>query len=134
MLKKLTALYALITTACASWQKQPPPVPRVVAEESHGRYPHVRVELTSGQRYDIYTPSVVGDSIIGLSKPASDSKAERIAVATSDVKNIERQKFSGGRTLVAVLAITVAVAAIVGAAASSSSSSSSNSSCSSSGA
>lgn len=134
MLKKLTALYALITTACASWQTQPPPVPSVVKEEGSKRDSHVRVELTSGQRYDIYTPSVVGDSIIGIDQPIDNPKAKRVAVATSDIKSISRRKFSGGRTLVAVVAIGVAAVAIVGAAASSSSSSSSNSSCSSSGA
>jgi hypothetical protein len=60
-------------------------------------------------------------------------EAERIAVATADIKSIARHKISPGRTLLAVVAITVAVVAIVGSSGSSSSSSSSNSSCASSG-
>ncbi len=129
MLKKLTALYALITTACASWQTQRAPAPRVVEESGAGGEAHVRVELNSGQRYEIYAAVVAGDSIIGRSKPNAQPEANRIAVATSDIKSIARHKFSAGRTLVLVTAITVAVVALVGAAASSGSSSSSNSSC-----
>ena len=134
MLKKLTALYALIATACTSWQTQHAPVPRVVEESGARGEEYIRVELNSGQRYDIYAAQVAGDSIIGRNKPVAGPEAERIAVATSDVKSIARHKFSTGRTLVLVAAITVAVVALVGAAGSSSSTSSSNSSCSSSGA
>jgi hypothetical protein len=119
MLKKLPALYAVITTACATWQTQPPPVSRVVAEESHGRDPHVRVELTSGQRRDIYAPSVAGDSITGLSEPASDAKAQRVAVATSDIKSISRRKTSAGLTVVTLAVIAAVVFALVVAAGSS---------------
>lgn len=129
MLKKLTALYALISTACASWQTQRGPAARVVEESGAHGESYIRVELNSGQRYDIYAAGVAGDSIIGRNKPVAGPEAERIAVATSDIKSIARHKFSAGRTLVLVAAITVAVVALVGAAGSSSSSSSSNSSC-----
>jgi hypothetical protein len=129
MLKKLTALYALATTACTSWQTQHAPAPRVVEESGARGEEYIRVELKSGQRYEVYAATVAGDSVIGRNKPVAGPEAERIAVATSDIKSISRHKFSAGRTLIAVVAITVAVVAIVGAAGSSSSSSSSNSSC-----
>ena len=128
MLKKLTALYALITTACTSWQTQHAPVPRVVEESGAHGEAYIRVELNSGQRYEVYAATVANDSIIGRNKPVAGPEAERIAVATSDVKSISRHKFSAGRTLIAVVAVTLAVVVIAGAAGSSSSSSS-NSSC-----
>ncbi len=130
MWKKLAAVYALVSTACTSWQTQRGPVPGVVEQSTAKGENLVRVDLTSGERYEIYAARVVGDSIIGRNTPTVKGQTQRIAVATADVRSISLHKFSAGRTLVAVAAITVAVVALVGAAASSgSSSSSSNSSC-----
>jgi hypothetical protein len=131
MWKKLTALYALISTACASWQTQRGPAPRAVEESAAKGEETIRVELKSGTRWEIYAAKLVGDSIIGRNTPVMIPETQRIAVATADVKSVSRHKFSAGRTILAVAAITVAVVAIVGAAASSgsSSSSTSNSSC-----
>jgi hypothetical protein len=131
MWKKLTAVYALVSTACASWQTQRGPVPRAVEESAGKGEEAIRVELKSGTRWEIYAAKVVGDSIIGRNTPAVIPEAQRIAVATADVKSISRHKLNAGRTILAVAAITVAAVAIVGVAAASgsSSSSSSNSSC-----
>lgn len=132
MWKKLTALYALTSTACASWQTQRGPASGAVEQSAAKGEQTIRVELKSGTRWEIYGARLVGDSIIGRNTPTAIPESQRIAVATADVKSISRNKFSPGRTIVAVVAITVAVVAIVGVAAasgSSSSSSSSNSSC-----
>jgi hypothetical protein len=128
MLKKLTALYALVSTACASWQTQHAPAPRVVEESGAHGDAYIRVDVNSGQRYEIYAATVVGDSIIGRNTPSAIPETQRIAVATADVKSISRHKFSAGRTVIALVVITVAVVALVGSAGSGSSSSSSNSS------
>jgi len=129
VLKKLTAVYALVSTACASWQTQNGPPARTVEESGKHGESYIRVDVKSGERFEIYAATAVGDSIIGRNTPAARADAVRIAVATSDIKTISRQKFSAGRTLIAVVAITVAIVALIGAAGSSSSSSSSNSGC-----
>ena len=129
MLKKLTAVYALVSTACASWQTQRAPASRVVEESGTHGEEYIRVELNSGQRYDVYAATVAGDSLIGRNKPAAGPETERIAVATADIKSIARHKISAGRTILAVVAISVAVVALTGSTGSSSSSSTSNSSC-----
>ena len=114
MLKKLTAVYALVATGCASWQTQRAPAPRVVEESgAHGEQ-YIRVELNSGKRYDVYAATVAGDSIIGRNKPAAGPEAERIAVATADIKSIARHRISAGRTILAVVAITAAVVVLPG--------------------
>jgi hypothetical protein len=114
MLKKMPAFCALITTACATWQTEARPVSHVVAEASQdGLDPQVRVELASGQRLEIYTPSVVGDSIIGLSERPTDLKAKHVAVATSDIQSVARRKTSAGLTLVTLGVIGAVVLAIV---------------------
>ncbi|HUQ84157.1 MAG TPA: hypothetical protein VM076_23605 [Gemmatimonadaceae bacterium] len=130
MLKKLTAVYALITTSCASWQTQRAPASRVVEESgTHGEQ-YIRVELNSGKRYDVYAATLAGDSLVGRNKPTTGPETERIAVATADIKSIARHKVSAGRTVLAVVAISAAVIALSGASGSSSTSSStSNSSC-----
>lgn len=130
MLKKLTAVYALVSTACASWQTQRGSPARAVEESAAKGEQTVRVELKSGTRWEIYAATLVGDSIIGRNTPTARPDAVRIAVATSDVKNISRHKISAGRTLVLVAAI-VAAGVLIGSSGSgsSSSSSSSNSGC-----
>jgi hypothetical protein len=129
MWKKLTALYALLATACTSWQAQTAPVPKVVEKSASKGESTIRVELTSGRRYEIYAARIEGDSLIGRNTPTAMVESQRIAVATSDIKRIERHTINTGRTLIAVVAITAAVIAISSASGSSGSSSSSNSSC-----
>ena len=130
MWKKLTALYALLATACTSWQAQTAPVPRVVEKSASKGESTIRVELTSGTRYEIYAARIEGDSVIGRNTPAPIAETQRIAVATADIKRIERHSLNVGRTVLAVVAITAAVVAISSSSGGSgSSSSSSNSSC-----
>lgn len=129
MWKKLAALYALLSTACASWQTQTAPVPQVVDKSASKGEPTIRVELTSGTRYEIYAAKIEGDSVIGRNTPAVMAETQRIAVATADIKRIERHSISAGRTFLAVAAITAAVIAISASGNTGTSTSSSNSSC-----
>ena len=106
MRKNFTAVFALISTACASWQTQHLEHPAGAVEQAGAKGEHsVRVELKSGTRYEIYGARVVGDSIIGRTTRSAKSESERIAVATSDVKSVSRHKLSTGRTVLAVVAI-----------------------------
>jgi hypothetical protein len=130
MWKKLTALYALLSTGCASWQTQNAPVPRVVEKSASKGEPTIRVELASGTRYEIYAARIAGDSVIGRNTPTVMAETQRIAVATADIKRIERHTINAGRTFIAVAAITAAVIAIsASSGGSSTDTSSSNSSC-----
>jgi hypothetical protein len=128
MRRKVTALIALTTTACTSWHVQPGPAPSAVEAESasHGA---VRLMLKSGSFADIYNPQLVGDSIVGMSAPATVATRERVAFATADVQSVATKQVSIGRTMLALGAIALAVAIIVGSGSSSSSTSTSNSSC-----
>ena len=129
MRRKVTALIALTTTACTSWHVQPGPAPSAIEAkgDSHGA---VRLTFKGGAFADIYSPQVVGDSIIGFSAPASVSTSrDRIAFATADVESVATKQVSPGRTILALAAIGLAVAIIVGSASSSSTTTSSNSSC-----
>ena len=131
MRRKLTALIALTTTACTTWHVEPGPVPaegKVVGKA--GPNERVRLEMKSGALVDVFEASVVGDSVVGMSGPATQAARTRLAVATADVRRVTIKKVSPGRTVLAVVAITAATLVMVGAA-SSSSGSTSNSSCSS---
>jgi hypothetical protein len=129
MRRKLTALVALTTTACTSYHVQSGPTPSVIQAASGSCAP-IRLILKGGGAFaEVYEPTIVGDSIVGMSAPASDSTRQRVAFAVADVDRVATNGFSVGRTVLALAAITLAALIIVGAAASSSTSSTSNSSC-----
>jgi len=128
MRRKVTALIALTTTACTSWHVQPGPAPSAV-EAKGGSSGAVRLMLRGGAFADVYNPQIVGDSIIGMSAPASAPTRERVAFATADVESVATKQVSAGRTILALAAIGLAVAIIVGSASASQTTTSSNSSC-----
>jgi len=128
MRRKVTALIALTTTACTSWHVQPGPAPSAV-EAKGGSSGAVRLMLRGGAFADVYNPQIVGDSIIGMSAPASAPTRERVAFATADVESVATKQVSTGRTILALAAIGLAVAIIVGSASASQTTTSSNSSC-----
>jgi hypothetical protein len=128
MRRKVTALIALTTTACTSWHVQSGPAPSAISAESETRGA-VRLMLRGGAFAEIYDPRLVGDSIIGMSAPATAPTRERVAYATADVESVATKQVSVGRTVLALAAIGLAVAIIVGSASSSTTTTTSNSSC-----
>ena len=128
MRRKVTALIALTTTACTSWHVQSGPAPSAVEAES-GSHGAVRLIFKGGSFADVYNPQIIGDSIIGMSGPATAVTRERVAFATAEVESVATKQVSVGRTMVALAAIGLAVAILVGSASSSSTTSSTNSSC-----
>jgi hypothetical protein len=130
MRRKVTALIALTTTACTSWHVQRGPAPSAIEAKS-GSHGAVRLMLKSGSFADLYDVQVVGDSIVGMSGPATTTTRERVAFATADVESVATKQVAIGRTVLALAAIGLAVAIIVGSATANSPSSSSSSSCSS---
>jgi len=128
MRRKVTALIALTTTACTSWHVQHGPAPSAIEakSESNGA---VRLTLRGGAFADVYNPQVIGDSIVGMSAPASAPTRERVAFATADVESVATKQVSVGRTVLALTAIGLAVAIIVGTASASQTTTGTNSSC-----
>ena len=129
MKRKLTALIALTSTACSTWQVQSG-APGAVTQENADHEP-LRFDLYSGKAVDVYAPRVIGDSVFGLRhRPAAYDSAtlakDRVALAMSDIRGVAVRKFATGRTILAVAAIAVTTAAIAGA---SSGGSNSNTSC-----
>jgi hypothetical protein len=125
MRKKFTAVLALWTTGCVSWQTQRAPLPQ---DPNNTGSQKVLVELRSGTRLTLYEVRVLGDSLVGMSAPASAPSRGRVAFATSDVQRVSTKHFSVGRTVAAVVTIGIAALVIAGAS-SAPASSSSNSGC-----
>jgi hypothetical protein len=128
MRRKVTALIALTTTACTSWHVQHGPAPSAIEAES-GSHGAVRLILKSGSFAEIYDPQIVGDSVIGMSGPATETTRQRVAFATAEVESVATKRVAIGRTVLALAAITLAVLIIVGGASSNTPRSSTNSSC-----
>jgi len=105
------ALLALAAGACTSWHHPASPAPEVVARQ-HGRG-SVRVLRRDGSVLVLRTPSVVGDSIIGV----GGSPPRRTSVALADVERVETRGFSPAKTCGLVLVYFAVVTLIaVGAA------------------
>lgn len=85
-------MLSLAAGACTSWHHQSSPAPEVVARQ-HGRG-SVRVLRQDGSVMVLQTPSVVGDSIIGV----AGDPPRRTGVALADVQRIDRRGFSPART------------------------------------
>lgn len=131
MRRKVTAVIALTSTACSTWQAQSGP-PSIAAENNAANSP-VRIELYSGDKYDVYDPHALRDSIVGYARrpePGEDMSrsSSRVAFASADVKSVAVKKLAKGRTILAVSAIAI-VALGVAAGSSTGSGSSGNSGC-----
>ena len=128
MRKPLATLIALSTTACTTWKVQPGPTPAAVqARATHADEP-LRLNMNSGASILIYEATIVGDSIVGMNGPPTQTTRSRVAVATNDVESVATNQISPGRTIGALALITLAVLIIIGIS-SASNNSTSNSSC-----
>ena len=115
-------LASIAFVGCGTWKVKADP-PRAVVENTK---PHViRVTLAGDRQILVYSPGIVGDSLVGSNKPTSAAGSdearrrapaqERIAVALSDVRAVEVQVISAWKTTLLVLGIGVTAAAIVAA-------------------
>ena len=115
MRRKLSAFIALTTTtACTSWQVQPGPTPSVVQTAREHSVQRLRLNMNSGASVEIYEPTIVDDSIVGMNGPSTLASRSRIAVATKDVESVATNNISPGRTIGALALITLAVLIIIG--------------------
>ncbi|HET6797104.1 MAG TPA: hypothetical protein VFH40_08085 [Gemmatimonadales bacterium] len=102
---------AVAALGCTSWQTQSVPPEQVVARKPE----QVRLRLGNGSTLLLAHPAISSDSLVG-SVPSSDPKkiGQALGVPLADVKSIEVQQISAGKTglLIAGLGITaLAVAA-----------------------
>ena len=81
-----------LMTACISMQ------PRRIPDAQDPAVPvaHIRVQLRSGDRFDLYDATVRADSIVGRTRRALD--APLFAVATVDVAQVGEARVSSFRT------------------------------------
>ncbi len=108
----LRSTIAMVTAAatlgaCATWRQPPGSARDVVAKETV-----VRAHLRSGQAMEVYRPVVAGDSLTGWR-----TATKRVAVALADVTSVEVQRTSVGNTVLLLVGVGAAMAAVVGVAA-----------------
>ena len=90
-------LLCLHLAGCTTWRPvQVPPREFIEAEPPK----RVRVHLPDREALSLYAPSVLGDSIAGLTN--RHVAASRTLVAIDDVSQLESRGFSAGKTLLGV--------------------------------
>jgi len=103
-IRVLSAAALLSLSACTSWHAQTGPALQVVARHERGP---VRVVRNDGSVLVLRTPSVVGDSLVGV----GGSPPRRTSVALADVKRVDARELdplkTGGATVGALLAAGV---------------------------
>ena len=109
-MKQVRIVLALSLTACSTWRVETRPIAEVAAS---GERRTVRLYLKSRQSVQLFDATIVGDSVIGFTQPRQRNP-QRVAIATSDVAEVEYLTTDSFLTGLAVLGIVVLVA--VGAA------------------
>ena len=105
----LSVLLALSASACMSWRVESDPLPAPLDGRTLSQ---IRVLSRShATLLVVYEARLADDSIVGLTRPRSDLNAERIAIATKDVVEVETPVGDAWKTIyttVAVFGIVVA--------------------------
>jgi hypothetical protein len=100
------ALITLLASSCTSWRLERRPVPAPL--NGSRVLPEALVDLRSGEEIHLYDLTLQGDSIVGYTRRGAEEEYRR-AVATRDVTSIVVKTVDGWKTLVAVIAGTLAV-------------------------
>jgi len=104
------ALAAGLVCACKSWQ-----APRVSPSEViRQRQPtSIRVLRTDSTRIELYSPRLVGDSLVGLRVEPSSSDSGRLAIPLSQVSQVTIRQPDPIRTAVVIAATLVALGGLL---------------------
>ena len=110
MLSRSVAVILMIGqfSGCTGWRVEPLSPAAAVERQ---RPSEVRVQLGDGRREVLYHPEVRGDSLLGH-RDWSAQQPDR-ALALTDVKVLETNHISGGRTAALVLGVGAIVGVIV---------------------
>ncbi len=103
----LTAWVALGPTGCQVWTTAPP-LP-AAANGIYGEPKLVRLTLNDGRVMNLRNPAIRNDSINGVIADG-ESRGGRIAFPLGQVRQLDRQQVSGGRTVALVIGIGAAAA------------------------
>ena len=101
----IAVCFPLTFAACRTWQ--PVGVPDARGSETQGR--NVRVILADGSRVAMRDVVTQGDSIVGYS---DTPERQRIAIARSNVRQLEARKIEGDRTAALVVGIGLGALAL----------------------
>lgn len=72
-------------------------------------YPRkIEVTLRDFSRETLYSPNVIGDSLVGYKRVSGTRDSLRVAYPISEIRNATEREFSGARTVGAIAAITLA--------------------------
>ncbi len=96
----------IVSPGCSSWKalrsspetQHVPPMPN-----------HVHVLLADGRKIEVFSPHVVGDSLVGMC-PAGPGR-DHCSFAVRDVLSIESKQFSAVRTVLLIGGIVVVLGA-----------------------
>jgi hypothetical protein len=114
-------LAAIVATACTQWNIARGPSPDA-ARTATGKWrgkKHLRVELTSDSVMHLYSPTILGDSIVAWRVSGRQTPDARVAVAVADVRTIEYPGLTalgiaGTALALSVLYLLVSCAALAG--------------------
>jgi hypothetical protein len=110
----VSGVLSLFLPACTYWQVGTPSP----AEFVSGKHPEVvRVTRTDGSKFELRSPTVLGDSLVGTAggELVQEDTLRTVGVPLSDVQTVEVKKTSIGNTvgLVVVSVATVTFVAIM---------------------
>jgi hypothetical protein len=110
MTKRLIAAFMMTSqlAACSTWRIQ---------ESAPERASELRVTLTDGRRLVLRDAELAGDSLVGFARQGEGSLATRTRVAfpASDVRQMERNSLSTGRTALALIGVGVVIGLVLAA-------------------
>jgi hypothetical protein len=105
--------FLIQTSGCMGWSTQQKPPAQVLTEKSYDR---ARVTSNDGRRVEVYQPRVVGDTLVGFtSQPSEKKEPKAIAIPVSDIRYVEVQKVSAGKTILLAAGIGLTVLLIAAA-------------------
>lgn len=106
---------ALTASACTTWRVEKDPLPAPLDGQT---LPQIRVVTRQRDTIIVYDARIAGDTIIGLSRPSGDAGAERVAIGTNAVAQVEYRAGTIWKTLwTATATVALAVALVTLAAA-----------------
>jgi hypothetical protein len=94
-------LAAVLPSACVTWQ----PVMGRADYVTAARPGHVRAVLADDRKVDLYSPTAVGNQLVGFRQKGVDSS--RVSIATREIKRIEVRKIDQRTTTTVVATATV---------------------------
>ncbi len=101
---------AVAAPGCTSVRVEQGPVRSSLPDGKNGE---IRLSLLDGRVVYMYDAQVVGDSIVGMDRPAGRANAERLAVRADEVNAVAVRRGDAFKTVLAVVGGAIAVLSFV---------------------